>query len=42
LHWGYELTDADFKVGSERVKKNGASYVPREQLADVMKKATKK
>lgn len=38
LHWGYELTEADYKVGAERVKKNGAAYVPKELMAAVMTK----
>lgn len=37
-HWGYCLTEADFGVGAEKVKKNGAAYVPREQLTKVMQK----
>jgi hypothetical protein len=29
LHWAYSLTESDFKLGSRRVKKNGATYIPR-------------
>lgn len=32
-HWGYQLTEHDFELGSQRVRENGASYVPRTQLA---------
>jgi hypothetical protein len=35
-HWGYCLTAADFDKGAEKVRKNGAAYVPREQLTKVM------
>ena len=35
LHWGYELTEADFLVARERIlqKNTGAYAVPREQLS---------
>jgi hypothetical protein len=29
LHWAYTLTLTDFKLGSRRVKRNGATYIPR-------------
>ena len=32
LHWAYELTEADLKAGSKRVKANGAAYVSRDAL----------
>jgi hypothetical protein len=35
LHWAYELTHDDYKAGVKRVQKNGAAYVPREQLRGV-------
>ena len=38
LHWAYELTEADFGKGAGRVIKKGAAYMPRDQLAHVMKK----
>ena len=38
LHWAYELTEADFGKGAGRLMKKGAAYMPRDQLAHVMKK----
>jgi hypothetical protein len=29
LHWAYSLSESDFKLGSNRVKRNGATYIPR-------------
>lgn len=29
LHWAYSLSESDFKLGSKRVKRNGATYIPR-------------
>ena len=29
LHWAYSLSESDFKLGSRRVKRNGATYIPR-------------
>lgn len=41
-HWAYRLTAADFKTGAKRVRAKGAAYIPREQLAGVMNKSSKK
>lgn len=41
LHWAYELTERDFEVTAKRVRKNGATYVPRSQLAHVMASSSK-
>ena len=37
LHWAYELSAVDFVAGAERVKKHGATYVPRDQLIGIVK-----
>ena len=34
LHWAYALSDHDFKLGSRRVKRNGATYIPRSLMQD--------
>jgi len=36
LHWAYELNRADFEAGATRVRRRGAAYVPRSQLAHVL------
>lgn len=41
-HWGYQLTEEHFELGTARVRKNGASYVPREQLAGIIEPDKKK
>jgi hypothetical protein len=34
LHWAYTLSESDFKSGSRRVKRNGATYIPRSLMQD--------
>ena len=36
LHWAYELNEADYLTGAQRVKTHGAAYMPKAQLAHVM------
>ena len=34
-HWGYELSQGDFKAGAQRVRERGAAYMPRSQLKGI-------
>lgn len=34
LHWAYALSERDFNLGSRRVKRNGATYIPRSLMQD--------
>lgn len=40
-HWAYQLTATDFEKGAKKVRRNGAAYVPRTQLAHVVAKAAR-
>ena len=40
-HWAYKLTEEDFEVGAKRVKTHGAAYVPRSELAGIVKPSQK-
>ena len=35
-HWAYQLTEEDFTRGAERVRLQGAAYVPRAELGHVI------
>lgn len=41
-HWAYTLSENDFISGAKRVKKRGATYVPRDQLKAVIQQETEK
>ena len=34
LHWAYALSERDFHLGSRRVKRNGATYIPRSLMQE--------
>ena len=42
LHWAYELSEADFGHGAQRVKTHGAAYVPIDSLKGVVTGKKKK
>ena len=42
LHWAYTLSESDFKVGLKKVKRNGATYIPRSAMQAKTGVATQK
>lgn len=39
LHWAYELTAPDFDAVAKRIRKgSGATYVPRQQIEDALRR----